>query len=472
MAVKNGFENIELMDEPGVCVEAHEGSNNVEMIGIKDIETYGHMTTNIMDKEVENMNNNDEEHEDHMENEVENINDNDEEHEDDDQDEEHDIENIDDGSVVDGTEDRQRGENDKINTDSVDGQSEKDKKQSVENIHKEKFLENVVILKGVSKFYGSDENQVRALDNVNLTIRAGSIIAIMGPSGSGKSTLINMIGSLDVPTHGEVVVDGVNLENMTPRELTRYRCDKVGFVFQSFNLLPNLSALENVELPMEFSSQFREERHGRAEKLLRSVRMSKRSGHFPASLSGGEKQRIAIARALANDPSIILADEPTGNLDSKTGKRIVELLKEISRNRSKTLIIVTHDKSIARMADNIITIRDGKITSVRDVDKENAVKDVDKKLHIGKRLVRILQKEGYVNIEQIMELSEKQLVSIKGLKKKDASTIMNRIRKYKGSGKKEGVEKEPTGENCKHCNKHIPMEGALLCPFCGGRLKD
>ena len=168
--------------------------------------------------------------------------------------------------------------------------------------NQEATSDSVVSLKGVSKHYGNEENLIRALDNVDLEIRKGAVVSIMGPSGSGKSTLINMIGSLDVPTQGEVAIDGTNLENMSHKELTKYRSDKVGFIFQSFNLLPNLTALENVELPMEFNEHYREERRQRAEKLLKSIGMTKRADHFPASLSGGEKQRIAIARALANTP--------------------------------------------------------------------------------------------------------------------------------------------------------------------------
>lgn len=332
-------------------------------------------------------------------------------------------------------------------------------------------VENVVSLKGVSKHYGAEGNLVRALDNVNLKIKRGSVVAIMGPSGSGKSTLINMIGSLDVPTHGEVIIDGVNLENMTSRELTKYRSEKVGFVFQSFNLLPNLTALENVELPMEFMEKYRKERRERAEKLLKSIRMSKRADHVPASLSGGEKQRVAIARALANNPSIILADEPTGNLDSKTGAKIIELLKELAKNRAKTLIIVTHDQNIARMADEIINIRDGKITRIRDVNEEKIIQEISSLLDIRKQLANHLLEAGYRGIDEVLDLDEEELKKVKGLKNKERSHIINRIEKFKKRTTQEtDSAPAPEGKKCPHCGKHVPMMEALFCPFCTGKL--
>lgn len=225
--------------------------------------------------------------------------------------------------------------------------------------------ENIVELREVSKYYGNGKNNVKALDKINLVIKRGSITAIMGPSGSGKTTLINMLGALDVPTKGEVIIDGVNLEKMKPKELTKHRAEKVGFVFQSYNLIPNLTAKENIELPMEFSNKYKKERYERAEKMLRVLKMIDRGSHVPASMSGGEKQRIAVGRALANNPSIILADEPTGNLDTETGFEVLNLLKEVSKNKSKTVIIVTHDREIANMADNIITIRDGRIARTK-----------------------------------------------------------------------------------------------------------
>lgn len=336
--------------------------------------------------------------------------------------------------------------------------------------------ESVVSLKSVSKHYGSDENLIRALDNVDLKIRTGAVVSIMGPSGSGKSTLINMIGSLDVPTHGEVIIDGTNLENMSHKELTKYRSEKVGFIFQTFNLLPNLTALENVELPMEFNEKYRDERRTRAENLLKSIGMTKRADHFPASLSGGEKQRVAIARALANNPSIILADEPTGNLDSKTGKQIIDLLKKLAKNRSKTLIIVTHDHSVAQMTDEIINITDGKITRIRDVSGEQAVHAIVTTLDIKHSFVNLLFEAGYETVEGILDLTDAELAKVKGLKTKDRSHIINRInkskKKVKMTGKFPTLEKSPVHEKatCPHCGKEIFQEGAKFCPFCAGKM--
>jgi len=332
-------------------------------------------------------------------------------------------------------------------------------------------LENVVSLKGVSKHYGGEGNLIRALDNVDLRIRRGSVVSIMGPSGSGKSTLINMVGSLDVPTQGEVIIDNANLENLSQKELTKYRSEKVGFIFQSFNLLPNLTALENVELPMEFSDKYRKGRRERAESLLRSIGMSKRGDHFPASLSGGEKQRIAIARALANNPSIILADEPTGNLDSKTGSQIIELLKKLAKNRSKTLIIVTHDQNIANMTDEIININDGKITRVRDVSEELRIQNISSTFDIRRHFANLLFEAGYETIGEILKLDVAKLNKIKGLKKKDRSHILNRITKSKKKLiRKDGRKPDATGMVCPSCKKEIFMEGAVFCPFCAGKI--
>lgn len=336
--------------------------------------------------------------------------------------------------------------------------------------------DSVVSLKGVSKHYGGEENLIRALDNVNLEIRKGAVVSIMGPSGSGKSTLINMVGSLDVPTNGEVIIDGTNLENMSHKELTKYRSEKVGFIFQSFNLLPNLTALENVELPMEFNEKYRNERRQRAESLLKSIGMAKRADHFPASLSGGEKQRIAIARALANNPSIILADEPTGNLDSKTGRQIIDLLKKLARNRLKTLIIVTHDQNIAHLTDEIINISDGKITRIRDVGDEQAVQAIVITLNIKQSYVNLLCEAGYRTVEEILDLNETKLDAVKGLKNKDRSHIMNRISKARKKllgkySEKSEVLRQAQKTTCLHCKKDIPMEGVKFCPFCAGKIK-
>jgi len=320
--------------------------------------------------------------------------------------------------------------------------------------------ENVVVLRNVSKHYGDKVNTVLALKMVNLKLKRGTISAVMGPSGSGKSTLINMIGSLDVPTDGEVIIDGSKLENMAARELTRYRREKVGFVFQTFNLLPNLTALENVELPMEFLGKSKEERQERAERLLKAVKMERRTTHLPGDLSGGEKQRVAIARALANKPSIILADEPTGNLDSKSGKAIIELLKGLARSRNKTLIIVTHDQKIAEMTDRIIIIEDGKITDIRDVGDTNTKLTIARDLDLPHHLVNKLFSAGYDELEKMLKISEAELM-VKNFKKKDKKLIMGRIGQYR---------RDVGGVVCPRCSKEIPIKGVKFCPFCSAEL--
>jgi ABC-type lipoprotein export system ATPase subunit len=218
---------------------------------------------------------------------------------------------------------------------------------------------DLVVLRDVVKVYRKDGEQIRALDGVNLHVAEKGMVAVLGPSGSGKSSLLHVIGAMDRPTAGEVHVAGQALHALPERELTRFRRHTVGFVFQSFNLIPNLSALENVMLPMEFNSVPSEARRRRARELLERVELDRRLSHRPRELSGGEQQRVAIARALANDPPVVLADEPTGNLDSAMGQLIYELLKEISRDR--TVMVVTHAEPLAQMADTVLRIKDGRL---------------------------------------------------------------------------------------------------------------
>jgi ABC-type lipoprotein export system ATPase subunit len=218
--------------------------------------------------------------------------------------------------------------------------------------------EALVQLKDVAKHYRRGREVVRALDGVELRIDGSGMVAIVGPSGSGKSTLLHMIGAMDRPTRGEVVVARQPLNALADRALTRFRRQTVGFVFQTFNLIPNLTALENVTLPMEFNKIGGTERDARARHLLGQVGLGHRLSHRPGELSGGEQQRVAIARALANDPPLVLADEPTGNLDSDSGQKIYELLSEVARQR--TVLVVTHAEPLARMADSVIHIRDGR----------------------------------------------------------------------------------------------------------------
>ena len=215
-------------------------------------------------------------------------------------------------------------------------------------------------MEGVSRHYRTGDNVVRALDGIDLRIREGSYVAIMGPSGSGKSTMMNVLGCLDVPTSGRYLLDGEDVCRLDDDRLSAFRGRTIGFVFQSFNLLPRLSALENVALPLHYAGLAKEARLSRAREALRRVGLSERETHRPDALSGGQRQRVAIARALVTNPSLILADEPTGNLDSATSASIMELFDDIHR-KGNTVILVTHDPGIARHAERIVYLRDGKI---------------------------------------------------------------------------------------------------------------
>ena len=218
----------------------------------------------------------------------------------------------------------------------------------------------MIELKNVHKVYPMGEVSVPALRGINLTIHPGEFVAIMGPSGSGKSTLMHLLGCLDLPSDGVVQLDGKDITKLDEDTLAQIRGKKVGFVFQTFNLIPTLTAQENVELPLFFQGVPREKRRARAAELLRKVGLDGRLHHKPAQLSGGERQRVAIARALANDPEVILADEPTGNLDSESGKAILELLAQLHRE-GKTIILVTHNPEAAAYAQRIVRIRDGRL---------------------------------------------------------------------------------------------------------------
>lgn len=219
----------------------------------------------------------------------------------------------------------------------------------------------------LKKSYILGEVKVDALRGINMRIKRGEMIAIQGPSGCGKTTLLNIIGSLDYPTSGKILLEGKEISTASERELTEIRRRSVGFIFQFYNLLPVLTALENVELPMLIAGKPKEERYERAMDLLEKVGLLERKDHKPDELSGGERQRVAIARALANHPLILLADEPTGDLDTETGLAIIELLKEINKTENQTLILVTHDGNIANQSERIFHIIDGLISSVQEV---------------------------------------------------------------------------------------------------------
>jgi putative ABC transport system ATP-binding protein len=220
----------------------------------------------------------------------------------------------------------------------------------------------MISIQNLIKDYRLGDETVHALAGVSLDIPDGQFAAIVGPSGSGKSTMLHLIGGLDTPTSGTISVDGHNLSKASDKELAAYRNSKVGFVFQTFNLHPTYTALENVAIPLLFSKVAVSERNTRAAAALEAVGMSHRAGHLPSQLSGGERQRVAIARALVTDPSIIVADEPTGNLDSANGAKVMDLLGDLNRQKGITLLIATHDAEMAGRARRVIAMRDGKVT--------------------------------------------------------------------------------------------------------------
>ena len=221
----------------------------------------------------------------------------------------------------------------------------------------------LIKLENVWKIYQLGGLELTVLKEINLEVNPGAFVTIMGPSGSGKSTLMHMIGCLDTPTRGKIFLEGKDISMFSEDELAGVRGQKIGFVFQQFNLLPNLTALENVMIPMVFQRVDEEKRKKRAEELLNIVNLGKRVSHKPSELSGGEKQRIAIARALVNNPEIIVADEPTGNLDSTTGKMIMEILVDLHQKEKKTVVVVTHDPHIADYTEEVINIKDGQVIS-------------------------------------------------------------------------------------------------------------
>ena len=222
--------------------------------------------------------------------------------------------------------------------------------------------EPIIKLENVWKVYQLGKVELNALRGISLDINRGDFVTIMGPSGSGKSTLLNMIGSLDFPTKGKVFLKGKDISSMSENQLSQLRGRTIGFVFQEFNLLPNLDVLENVTLPMVFQGVSLGQRKARAEELASSLGLEERILHQPAELSGGERQRVAIARAFANNPEVVIADEPTGNLDSITGKKVMEILADFHNKEGKTVVVVTHDPNIAGYSEKIVNIKDGQIT--------------------------------------------------------------------------------------------------------------
>ena len=221
-------------------------------------------------------------------------------------------------------------------------------------------LENIV-----KRFYENQENELEILHGINLDIHEGEFVSIVGESGSGKTTLMNIIGILDRPTEGNYILDGISIADAKDRELSHIRNEKIGFVFQTYNLISRTTALKNVELPMLYAGVPKKERKERAQHYLEMMGMADRMTHKPDELSGGQKQRVAIARALSNNPSIILADEPTGALDSETGRNIMDIFHKLNHEQGKTIVLITHSKELAAETGRIITIQDGQIISER-----------------------------------------------------------------------------------------------------------
>ncbi len=227
--------------------------------------------------------------------------------------------------------------------------------------NKKKLSEYVIELEDVWKSYDVGDTVVNALSGLTLKVKRGDFLAVMGPSGSGKSTSMNMIGCLDVPTKGKILLEEMDISKLHESDLAQIRGQKIGFIFQKFNLIPTLTAKENIMLPMTFQGISQDAREKKATELLKLVELEDRGDHTPGELSGGQQQRVAIARALANDPEVILADEPTGNLDTKTGKIVMDYLRKLHETEKKTIILVTHDENVAKTADRVEYLKDGKI---------------------------------------------------------------------------------------------------------------
>ena len=227
-------------------------------------------------------------------------------------------------------------------------------------------MQSIIELRNICKSYRMGDTEIMALQHINLKIKRGDFIAIVGPSGSGKSTMMNLIGALDFADKGDIFLDEQNIEHLEESQLAQIRGKKIGFVFQTFNLIPTLTAMENIAIPMLFQGVDKEERIEKAEEILEQVKLMHRKNHFPNELSGGERQRVAIGRALANNPEVILADEPTGNLDTKTGLEIMKLFVELNK-KGKTIILVTHDLDLMNYATKVLKIRDGRIVEQRKI---------------------------------------------------------------------------------------------------------
>ena len=276
----------------------------------------------------------------------------------------------------------------------------------------------------VKKFYIGEPNELEILHGISLEVEEGEFISIVGPSGSGKSTLMNMIGVLDRPTSGSYVIDGIDVENSNDSELSEIRNQKIGFVFQTYNLIPKTNAIKNIELPMLYGGMNRKDRIERAKYLLDLVEMSDRAKHLPEELSGGQKQRVAIARAMAKNPAIILADEPTGALDSKTGRLVMDLFHKLNKQEKKTIILITHSSELASETDRIVSIRDGVITKIvdnrefkeaniaknrKEQDEKTIAEDTDSKVETAESIVQEIKEIKDNSIEELNKNIDEKL---------------------------------------------------------------
>ena len=231
---------------------------------------------------------------------------------------------------------------------------------------------SIIEFQNVSRVYTTGDHELKALDDVSLNIEQGKFVVILGPSGAGKSTLLNLLGGLDTPTNGKIIVDGNDIANLNSDQLAEYRASKVGFIFQFYNLIPTLTVLENISLVNEISKD-----HLDAKQILDGVGLLDHANNFPSELSGGEQQRVSIARAIAKNPLLLLCDEPTGALDSKTGVMILKLLKDMCDKYQKTIIVVTHNQNIAKIADVIVRVKNGKIKSYEEQEKPQSIEEVE-----------------------------------------------------------------------------------------------
>ena len=280
----------------------------------------------------------------------------------------------------------------------------------------DKQFEYLVETRNLTRIYGDGE-QIRALDNVNLCVETGELVTVMGPSGSGKSTLLNMIGALDKPTSGEVLINGEDLTKIKNKD--HFRARTVGFMFQLHNLIPTLTARENVEIPMMGQLGLRE-RWKRSAELLELVGLGDRMNHLPNQLSGGQRQRVAVARSLANRPQLVLADEPTGSLDSSAGQSLMGLLRDLNQTQGTTFIVVTHDQAVARQTNRVLVMEDGRI--VRE-DLIGSPVEEDLKMWRYSGLGRRITSDDDEETEQILGLSESELLTVQNLLKKAEAAV-------------------------------------------------